>query len=222
MHRRRARKGPLTAAGISGDLSLNGRWNIDTTGRSPVADVVLERASGDIRLAVVEEETAANVTVIRSEGVVARRADGAVQQQRVPGRGMRARIQNPRLQLQMRDSEVRTQLLWDTERAGHLSADVRSTLQRTAEGWTWPENALSGSAKANLPDIGIWAMFAPPGWRVTGSLNADVRIAGTRSDPRWDGTLGADKLSIVPLLDGLDLHDGRLHACKARGWTSPN
>lgn len=206
-------KGPLTAAGISGDLSLNGRWNIDTTGRSPVADVVLERASGDIRLAVVEEETAANVTVIRSEGAVARRADGAVQQQRVPGRGMRARIQNLRLQLQMRDSEVRTQLLWDTERAGHLSADVRSTLQRTAEGWAWPENApLSGSAKANLPDIGIWAMFAPPGWRVTGSLNADVRIAGTRSDPRWDGTLGADKLSIVSLLDGLDLHDGRLRA----------
>ncbi|MEG0054215.1 MAG: hypothetical protein RR715_13220, partial [Comamonas sp.] len=32
-------KGPLAAAGISGDLSLNGRWNIDTTGRSPVADV---------------------------------------------------------------------------------------------------------------------------------------------------------------------------------------
>ncbi|MEG2047366.1 MAG: translocation/assembly module TamB domain-containing protein, partial [Comamonas sp.] len=206
-------KGPLAAAGISGDLSLNGRWNIDTTGRNPVADVVLERASGDIRLAVVEEETAANVTVIRSEGAVARRADGSVQQQRVPGRGMRARIQNLRLQLQTRDNEVRAQLLWDTERAGQLTADVRSRLQRTAEGWSWPENApLSGNAKANLPDIGIWAMFAPPGWRVTGSLNADVRIAGTRSDPRWDGTLGADKLSIVSLLDGLDLHDGRLRA----------
>ena len=206
-------QGPLAAAGISGDLSLNGRWNIDTTARHPVADVVLERASGDVRLAVVEEETAANVTVVRSEGAVARRADGSVRQQRVPGRGMRARIQNLRLQLQTRDSEVRAQLLWDTERAGQLTADVRSSLQRTADGWTWAENApLSGTAKANLPDIGIWAMFAPPGWRVTGSLNADVRISGTRSDPRWDGNLGADKLSIVSLLDGLDLHDGRLRA----------
>ncbi|MEG0054216.1 MAG: hypothetical protein RR715_13225, partial [Comamonas sp.] len=91
---------------------------------------------GDIRLAVVEEETAANVTVIRSEGAVARRADGSVQQQRVPGRGMRARIQNLRLQLQTRDNEVRAQLLWDTERAGQLTADVRSRLQRTAEGWS--------------------------------------------------------------------------------------
>ena len=206
-------KGPLATAGISGDLSLNGRWNIDTTGRTPVADVVLERASGDIRLAVVEEETAANVSIIRSEGVVARRADGSVRPPRVPGRGMRARIQNLRLQLQTQGNELRAQLLWDTERAGHLSADVRSRLQPSAEGWTWPTDApLSGTAKLSLPNIGIWAMLAPPGWRVTGSLNADVRIAGTRSDPRWDGTLGADQLSIVSLLDGLDLQDGRLRA----------
>ncbi|MEG0151495.1 MAG: hypothetical protein RR701_19180, partial [Comamonas sp.] len=91
---------PLAAAGISGDLSLNGRWNLDTTARTPVADLVLERASGDIRLAVVEEETHANVTVVRSQGTVARRADGSVQTPRVPGRGMRARIQNLRLQVQ--------------------------------------------------------------------------------------------------------------------------
>lgn len=204
---------PLAAAGISGDLSLNGHWNLDTTARTPVTEVVLERASGDIRLAVAEEETAAHITVVRSGGAVARQADGSVRPPRVPGKGLRARIKNLRLQLHTQGREVRAQLLWDTERAGHLTADLRSQLQPTADGWTWAENApLSGTATANLPNIGIWAMFAPPGWRVTGSLNADVRISGTRSDPRWDGTLGADQLAIVSLLDGLDLHDGRLRA----------
>lgn len=206
-------KGPLAAAGISGDLSLNGRWNIDTQARTPVADVLLERAAGDIRLAVMEEETAANVTVVRSTGAVARRADGSVQAERGTTRGRRARIQNLRLQLQTQGPELRAQLLWDTERAGHLTADLRSRLQQGPEGWAWPANApLNGTVKADLPNIGIWAMLAPPGWRVAGSLNADVRIAGTRADPRWEGSLGADGLTVTSLLDGLDLHDGRLRA----------
>ncbi|MDR2324698.1 MAG: translocation/assembly module TamB domain-containing protein [Acidovorax sp.] len=207
------KKGPLATAGISGDLSLQGHWNIDTMARTPVADVVLERAGGDIRLAVVEEESQASVTVVRSQGVVTRRADGSVRQERVPGRGLRARIRNLRVQLQTQGQEVHAQLLWDTERAGQFSADLRTRLQHKAEGWSWPENApLNGSAKADLPNIGIWAMFAPPGWRVAGSLHADMRISGARNAPHWDGNLGADQLSIVSLLDGLDLHDGRLRA----------
>ena len=56
-----------------------------------------------------------------------------------------------------------------------------------------------------MPNIGLWALFAPPGWRVSGSLNADVTLSGTRSAPQWSGVLSADQLSIRSLLDGVDL-----------------
>ena len=204
---------PLASAGISGDLALQGQWNINTLGDTPVADLLIERASGDVRLALAQEDTDANITVVRSAGAVARRADGSVQQPTVPGRGMRARINQLRVQIRTQGTSLRADLLWDSERAGKLQASVNSQLQNSKEGWQWPENApLQGQASISLPDVGIWAMFAPPGWRVNGQLQGDVQIAGTRSQPQWNGNIAADNISLSSLLDGLDLNNGRLRA----------
>ena len=49
-----------------------------------------------------------------------------------------------------------------------------------------------------------------PGWRVQGTLNFDATLSGTRSQPQWHGTLGADQLAVRSLADGVDLQDGRL------------
>src|SRR5690606_4332766 len=88
-----------------------------------------------------------------------------------------------------------------------------SQFRQDAQGFSWPTTApISGRLTAAMPNIGIWALFAPPGWRVGGTLNADVAISGTRSAPQWDGQLSADQLSILSLLDGIDLKDGRLRA----------
>ena len=143
--------------------------------------------------------------------MLACRADGGVQTPRVPGRGMRAQLQDLSLQVHMQGQEVRADLVWNSKRAGQLNANLRSALQPTSDGWQWPDTAaIAGTIKANLPDIGIWAMFAPPGWRVSGSLDANLQLSGTRSDPRWQGHISADALSIVSLLDGLDLQNGRM------------
>ena len=202
----------LASAGISGDLVVQGRWDIDTMGRQLRADVLLERASGDIRLSA-EDADAAPLTVVRSTGASEVNAQTHQVQSRsvASNRGMRARLQDLRLQLGAQGNELRAQLVWNSERAGQINADVRSQVRSTADGFTWPENApLSGTIKANMPNVGIWALFAPPGWRVGGTLNADVAISGTRSAPRWDGQLNADQLSVLSLLDGVDLRDGRL------------
>jgi translocation and assembly module TamB len=58
-------------------------------------------------------------------------------------------------------------------------------------------------------------MLAPPGWRMAGTLDADATLAGNRSEPRWNGTLAADKLALRALVEGLDLRDGRLRATLA-------
>jgi translocation and assembly module TamB len=203
----------LASAGVGGDLVVQGQWDIDTTGPQLLANVLLERASGDIRLAV-EDNEAAPITTVRSSG--ASEIDASTQQVRsravVGSRGMRARVQDLRVQLSAQGKDVRAQVLWNTERAGTLTADVRSQVQ-TTPGFAWPEAApISGTIKASLPNIGIWALFAPPGWRVGGTLNADVALSGTRTAPQWDGQLSADQLSVLSLLDGVDLKDGRLRA----------
>ena len=204
----------LASSGIGGDLVVQGHWDLDNTGRQLRADVLLERASGDIRLSV-EDSDAAPVTVVRSSG--ASEINAQTQQVRsrpiMGNRGMRARLQELRLQISAQGNDLRAQLLWNSERAGQINADLRSQVRPNGEGLTWPDNApISGTVKASMPNIGIWALFAPPGWRVGGTLNADVAISGTRSAPQWDGQLSADELSVRALLEGVDLKDGRLRA----------
>ena len=46
-----AEEPPLAAIGLSGDLSFNARWDLDTTGPALKAELLVERAAGDLRLA---------------------------------------------------------------------------------------------------------------------------------------------------------------------------
>lgn len=209
-------EGPLARAGLSGDLRLNGDWNIDTTGAQLQASATLERADGDIRLAIEDEDAA---TVVRSSGPSADTGTGAGSvvsagtrpRALVLGNRMRARIQQARLNLQARGDEVVAQLDWASERAGNVKAQLNTRLARSAEGWSWPEDApLGGRVSAQMPDVGIWSLFAPPGWRASGTFSADATLSGSRLDPRWQGTLQARNLGITSLLDGVDLKNGSL------------
>lgn len=200
---------PLEAAGISGDLSFNARWNLDTLGKDLKVDLTIERAAGDLRLAV---DDGSSTTVIQTTGPTATRA-GSTRTRQIGGAGMRSRIKDMRLNVQAQGSQVNAKLLWDSERAGKLSADLRTQLSYQQDGWTLPATApLSGQLHANMPDMGLWALFAPPGWRIQGTLAADASISGTLQDPKWQGDIKADELNIVSLLDGVDLRDGILRA----------
>ena len=207
---------PLASIGVSGDLVLQGAWDIDTTGRQMRAHALLERASGDIRFAVEDNSAnSANVTIIRSSGASARSATTNQVQSRAftTNRGVRARIQDMRVQLNLQGNDLSTEMVWTTQRAGQLRADIRSQIRQTPEGVVWPNDApLSGNIQAALPNIGVWAFFAPPGWRATGSFDANLALSGTRKAPNWKGEIKADQLSVQSLLDGVDLRDGRLRA----------
>lgn len=198
----------LERAGISGDLVLQGNWDIDTLGRTPKVHAILERASGDVRIAVADEN-AAPVTVVRSSGS----ADSMQKTLRQPNRGRRVRLQHFHAQLGLEGQDLTAQVLWASERAGTIHASVQSPIQRGRHSWQWPEQApLSGSVQLLLPNIGVWASFAPPGWRVEGSLSGDVLLGGTRSNPTWKGELRADELAISSLLEGVNLKNGQLLA----------
>lgn len=201
----------LESVGMSGDLILQGQWDIDTTQAQPRLFARLERASGDVRLAAASQEDAASITVVRSSG-----SSSAEQEQRRlrPGsRGRRVRLENFHLELGLEKEQLRVQGIWASQHAGTILADLHSPLKRSSQGWDWPENApIEGTIQSALPDLGSWAMFVPPGWRIIGSLGSDIRISGTRSDPQWQGELRANNFGISSLLEGVNLKNGHFLA----------
>jgi translocation and assembly module TamB len=102
---------------------------------------------------------------------------------------------------------------WDSDRAGIIHVDAATRLERSADGWRLPrEAALSGRVDARVDDLAMWALFAPPGWRVQGELAADLAIEGTVGTPLLRGSVDGNRLNLRSVLEGVELHGGRLHA----------
>ena len=174
----------------------------------------LSRTSGDVQVQTGDIPTP---TVVTSSGASlgpAALAGSPRPVVAVPrGPTTSAGVRQAQLTLDATDQTVRAQFVWDSENAGQAQADASTQLTPQGGGWQWaPDAPLSGKVQASMPSIGAWSVLAPPGWRVQGTLNANAQLSGTRNAPRWAGTLAADQLAIRSVVDGVDLHDGRLRA----------
>ncbi len=117
------------------------------------------------------------------------------------------------MQVQSAGENVNLALNWDTERAGVITARAGTRLLQQADGWRLPDNApLSGTVQASVQSLATWAFLAPPGWRIAGALDANLRLAGTVQRPQLNGSIEARELNLRSVLDGVDLHDGTLRA----------
>lgn len=117
------------------------------------------------------------------------------------------------LTVQADDANVSAEVNWDTQNAGAITASVATRFTQQAGGWSLPPSApLSGSITAKLQDLSSWAFLVPPGWRIQGALDANVKLAGTVGKPQLTGGLEGRDLNIRSVLDGVDLHDGTLRA----------
>jgi translocation and assembly module TamB len=176
----------LAGSALSGDLVFDAQWNAQV-GNTVRIDASLARVRGDV-----------TVLAENAEGEQARVAAG---------------VREARLTLSSQGEQLTLDLLWDSERAGHAEGQIRTRLTPVAGGWEWGEQApLAGNVKAQLPRIGVWSLLAPPGWRLRGSLLADIAVAGTRSQPQLSGTVAADDLALRSVVDGIELRNGRLRA----------
>ncbi|KTT20554.1 translocation/assembly module TamB domain-containing protein, partial [Pseudacidovorax intermedius] len=200
----------LRELGISGDLVFDGDWDIAALDQLR-ARVRLGRASGDLR---VQAGEAALVRRLESHGTGAPseiKTDSSDSAPSTP-----AGLRRAELRLDADGDTVRANLDWDSERAGRIQANASTRLARQGDGWQWPSDApLAGRLQASLPQLGVWSMLAPPGWRVAGTLEADATLGGQRNDPRWTGKVSADQLALKAAVEGLDLRDGRLRATLA-------
>jgi translocation and assembly module TamB len=117
------------------------------------------------------------------------------------------------LTVQAADANVSAEVNWDTESAGAITARVGTRLTEQAGGWSLPPTApLTGSINAKLQDLSSWAFLVPPGWRIQGTLDANVKLAGTVGKPQLTGGLEGKGLNLRSVLDGVDLHEGTLRA----------
>lgn len=166
------------------DVLLRGELNWAAQDKLQV-NAVLERSRGDLRIA----------------------ADNA------PGQRLNAGLRVARLLLQINGADVQTQLVWDSEQMGRAQAQMQTRLTQTETGWSWPaQSPLSGQLQANLPRVGAWSLLAPPGWRVQGTLDANMTLSGTREQPQWQGQLQANNLAARSAVEGIEFTQGQLRA----------
>lgn len=172
---------------LAGDMVFDGRWDAQL-GNNLRVDVALARVRGDLMVQVED-----------AEGTRSRVAAG---------------VRDARLTVRTQGGQLEFALLWDSERAGRVDGQLLSRLVRDGDGgWTWPEQApVTGRVQAQLPRIGVWSVLAPPGWRLRGSLAADIRITGTRAQPDLAGPLRAEGLALRSVVDGIELRNGLLRA----------
>lgn len=186
--------GPLENSGLRTDLVIDGEWNLQLDDELAV-DVHLFRNAGDVWLL----------------GPALPAADNAL---RPPAEdGIAAGLRTFDVRLQSVDEQLSFALDWDTEDAGTIKARAATQLARVPGGWKLADAApLSGSIEARLQDTGIWGFLAPPGWRMQGTLQADIQLDGTVQDPQLRGPIEASGLTIRSVLDGVELNQGALRA----------
>ncbi|MDB5742732.1 MAG: hypothetical protein JWR68_1047 [Polaromonas sp.] len=184
----------MKGAGLGGTLVFDGQWD-----------------------AVLTDTLNIKARLARSSGDLTVQAEGA---QGNPAR-LAAGIKEAWLSVETSGDAVTLAVRWNSERAGTADGQLKTRLARMpavpggqgAGGWEWPLDApLSGQFRAQLPRIGVWSLLAPPGWRLRGSLGADVTISGSRAAPSLTGELQADDLALRSVVDGIELGNGRLRA----------
>ncbi|MCW5672396.1 MAG: translocation/assembly module TamB domain-containing protein [Hydrogenophaga sp.] len=195
-----SRHGPLSESGLGGDVVFDGSWDLSLPadpGSPPRLAAQLRRRSGDLSV----------------------QTDGAFDENTASAQRLQTGIREAQLHIETQGSNVLARLRWDSERLGQASADVSTTLSppnASEAAWHWPEQApLRGTIKASLPQVGVWSALAPPGWRVRGSLGADLTLGGTRDKPLLNGSLNADDLALRSLVNGIAFSRGQLRATLA-------
>ena len=186
----------LEQAGLAGDMALQAEWELDLPMRAA------SPASAPAR---------ARLEIARSSGELELRLPDAG-----GGRPQAIGLERASASLALDGGALSARLRWESRLAGRLDASLGTELappRQDRADWSWPLDApLSGRLQASLPRLDVWSRLAPPGWRISGSLQADASLGGTRLRPEWQGRLQAGDLALRSQLDGLDFSGGELRA----------
>lgn len=76
----------------------------------------------------------------------------------------------------------------------------------------WPAASapLDGSALLRVGNLSIWGAWVPPGWRLSGSLQASGAFSGSFGAPSVTGELRGEDLGVRNPLQGVHVTDGKV------------
>ena len=196
----------LKAAGLGGDLALQGEWQLAWPGlltQPPQGRLAIARQSGDLRVDDATLPTSTDPTPPTAP--------------RTGGTALALGLTQASLELRTQGESLTLLTQWDSARAGRVKANWATRLtpgpHTSPQGWLPQRNApLSGQAQADMPDIAVWSRLAPPGWRVKGQLGLSTTVGGSLGQPDWRGELRADALELRSVVEGLAFGNGTLRA----------
>jgi len=163
------------AFGWGGDLRLGGHL-VMRSAPAFSADVVIERASGDLSLTDESGTRTLGLTDLRV-GLTAQ--DGVW--------------------------SFSTGLAGRTLGQAAGAVVARTTPQAT---WPKPDSPLQGVFELQIADMGVWGPWLPPGWRITGGMQASASIGGRFGAPEYEGQLNGKGIGVRNVLQGVDVRDG--------------
>ncbi len=85
---------------------------------------------------------------------------------------------------------------------------------RTSPQDLWPaaDAPIEGALRVQVENLATWGAWVPAGWRLGGTLEGTLGIAGRFGAPQWIGELQGRQLAVRNTLEGVTLTDGRLDA----------
>ena len=161
--------------GWGGDLRLGGHL-VMRSAPTFTADVVVERASGDLSVT----DDAGTRTLGLSDLRIGLNAQDGVW-------------------------SFSTGLAGQTVGQAAGAVVVRTTPQAT---WPAPDAPLNGVFELRIADLGVWGPWLPPGWRLTGALQAGASVGGRFGAPEYEGRLQGKGIGVRNVLQGVDVRDG--------------
>jgi len=174
----------LSDMGLHTDMLLSGQWQASKTDTLQ-ASISFERSQGDFFL---QNGDSAQASIA-------------------------AGMQEARLQANLNEGQLSASLRWSSARAGKALLAFSTHVQGATGDWSWSDDVpVAGSVQLELPPMDAWSALAPPGWRLRGTVNTHIDLAGTLRQPQWSGILQARDLALRSVVDGIDFQQGQLDA----------
>ncbi|RZI84627.1 MAG: hypothetical protein EOP38_08405 [Rubrivivax sp.] len=163
------------------------------------------------------------------DGYLARReGDLSLSETAIEGAGVQPLgIRQGRLELKARDGVWTLSEQFDGRVLG-LVTGQQTVRSRSPASLPSPDDSLSGTLNVKIANLRPWGVWAPPGWRLAGQLQADAALSGTLGAPLYKGQVNGQNLGASHALMGVNITDGvlqlsldgdhaRLSQLKARG-----
>ncbi|MGY0193983.1 translocation/assembly module TamB domain-containing protein [Leptothrix sp. BB-4] len=167
--------------GWGGDLRIGGHIELQATPERYSLDASIHRESGDLRVTDPDN----------------------------PKNPQRLGLQDLRLALVAKDGLWRLTQRISGGNLGRLEGE--QSLQAGESAW-WPDrqSRVDGRLDLQIAQLGNWGRWLPAGWRLSGRLAGNARIAGKLGEPELSGELVGQRIAVRNLLQGVDWNEAQM------------